>query len=169
VKEKQTPGWQFITLSRLLAYPDQKPAASDLEWLGEEEARAWESFLEREGLAALQAEYIRLFVNALPEVSCPPYGSYYLEGVLRGASTVRIEHLYQSYGFYTDEVADHVAVELEFLSILAALPQNEEVGKDYDFLLAHLNSWVFDFFKQVEDNDSLGFYEATVKWARRVL
>jgi TorA maturation chaperone TorD len=169
MNEIKNSNWGFSVLSRLLAYPDQKPAAYDLEWLGQEGVIRWMGWLETEGLSRLQAEYIRLFVNALPEVPCPPYGSYYLEGVLRGASTVRLENLYLSYSFQTGELADHVAVELEFLAILAVLPQSEEVRKDYDFLLAHLKSWIFDFFKRVEDNEVLSFYGAIVRWAKSVL
>jgi TorA maturation chaperone TorD len=108
-------------LSRLFSYPEQWPEADDLEHIGLQPDGRWDKGQGQDDLRVLQGEYVRLFINALPEVPCPPYGSFYLEGALMGESTVQVRNLYLSYGFQTDEMADHVAVELEFLALLASL------------------------------------------------
>jgi TorA maturation chaperone TorD len=152
-------------LSRLFAYPDARPAAADVAQIGAGEGEG----LGHGTLQALQAEYVRLFINALPEVPCPPYGSVYLEGTLMGESTVRLRHLYARYGCETDEMADHIAVELEFLALLAALSADGPVPEDYRFVLDHLQRWTPAFLAKVEENDRLGFYRAASRYAQKVL
>ncbi len=152
-------------LSRLLAYPDTPPIADDLAKIGSK----WGGIGDNEAFRVLQAEYVRLFINALPEVPCPPYGSFYLEGALMGESTVRLRKLYASYGWQTDELADHIAVELEFLAMLAAMGEDEAIRKDYQFVLDQLNLWAPAFLERVEEHDRLGFYRAVSKYASKVL
>jgi TorA maturation chaperone TorD len=160
---------ELKALSRLFAYPEQWPDGEDLKRLGTRPPGKGETEEGRDGLRILQSEYVSLFINALPEVPCPPYGSFYLEGVLMGASTVQVRDLYLSYGFQTDEMADHIAVELEFLALLAALPKSDAVQKDYDFLWRHLRSWTHPFLDRLEENDETGFYRAVSRYAREVL
>lgn len=152
-------------LSRLFAYPEVPPTADDLAKIGSK----WGKNDDPEAFRALQAEYVRLFINALPEVPCPPYGSFYLEGTLMGESTVRLRKLYAGYGWQTDELADHIAVELEFLALLAAQGEDESIREDYQFLLGQLSLWAPAFLERVEEHDRLGFYRAVSKYARKVL
>lgn len=156
---------ELLRLSRLFSYPDQPPAAEDLAGLGFE----WEEGRASGGLEALQAEYVRLFINALPEVPCPPYGSVYLEGTLMGESTVRLKKLYARYGWLTPEMADHIAVELEFLALLAAMGGDARVREDFDYLWGHLSLWAPAFLARVEENDRSGFYRAASRKAREIL
>ena len=108
---------------------------------------------------------VRLFVNALPEIACPPYGSFYLEGTLMGKSTVRLNQLYNEYGFQTSELADHIAVELEFFALLTTLTSHAQVQPDYEFLRDHLRRWTAPFFDRVQKNDDTGFYAAAAMFA----
>jgi TorA maturation chaperone TorD len=155
-------------LSRLFSYPEQWPEARDLDPVSPEGERR-RDFYEKKDLQALQAAYVRLFVNALPEIPCPPYGSFYLEGTLMGASTVRLNKLYNEYGFETDELADHIAVELEFLALLTTLSSHSQVHEDYEFLLNHLRQWTPVFFEQVEKNDQTGFYRDVSRYAKNII
>ena len=133
--------------------------------------RIRELALSEETFMDLQNQYVRLFINALPEVPCPPYGSFYLEGTLMGESTLRLTNLYRNYGFETDEVADHIAVELEFLAILLhlSIKDDESTRVDRRFLWDHLKAWTPRFFDRVEDHDEMGFYAGVSRYARRVI
>ena len=69
----------------------------------------------------LQKNYTRLFINAMPKVPAPPYGSLYLEkeGLVWGKTTVEAVKLYAEAGLnvakhFTD-IPDHFAAELEFM------------------------------------------------------
>ena len=152
-------------LSRLFTYPDEPPAGEDLARIG----ATWGKDMDNGAFKALQAEYVRLFINALPEVTCPPYGSVYLEGFLMGESTVRLRNLYARYGWQTDEMADHIAVELEFLALLAALGKDGPTQEDYQFVWDHLHLWAPAFFERVEANDRIGFYRAVSRYAKKIL
>ncbi len=151
------------TLSGLFSYPEKWPDTTDLKKIIPEKGGGFEKQFGE--LQSLQGQYVFLFVNALPEVPCPPYGSFYLEGALMGESTVRLKNLYLEYGFETNEMADHLAVELEFLSFLTTLSTHEMVQKDYDFLLEHLREWTPHFFDRVEENDGIGFYRHVSRYA----
>lgn len=59
-------------LSRSFRYPEEMPDWFALAGIG----IAFDPDLETVGLTKLQNEYVRLFINALPQVSCPPYGSF---------------------------------------------------------------------------------------------
>jgi TorA maturation chaperone TorD len=118
----------------------------------------------------LENEYVRLFINAMPEVPCAPYGSVYLEGSVMGESTVKIAAIYQKYGITTEELADHIAVESEFLAWLYVVAGDDvEAKKDFDYLLCHLKKWTGPFFNQIEEHDQLGFYRRCAGVARVLL
>lgn len=75
-------------------------------------------------IETLQIEYTRLFINAVPHVIAPPYGSVYMdgEGALMSRSTEQIRNFYRERGFELapgTEIADHLVCELDFLSLLA--------------------------------------------------
>ena len=151
-------------LSRIFSYPEQWPAQHDLDCICPA-GRQRPGLLSQNDLTALQAAYVRLFVNALPEIACPPYGSFYLEGTLMGESTVRLNQLYNEYGFQTNELADHIAVELEFFALLTTLTSHAQVQPDYEFLRDHLRRWTAPFFDRVQKNDDTGFYAAAAMFA----
>ncbi len=158
----------LLAISRLFSYPWKWPRARDLALLPPDRARAWQEGTDPGRLLRLQNQYVRLFINALPQVPCPPYGSCYLEGTLMGESTVAIAQLYGDYGLETPEMPDHLAVELEFLAFLTH-PASGARAQDVRRLWDHLRSWTPEFFDRVEGHDQEGFYRATAQLARQKL
>jgi TorA maturation chaperone TorD len=158
------------TISLLFSYPDKKWASTSVPaGMGED---AWKLIAEMHTLdsVALENEYIRLFVNSMPEVPCAPYGSVYLEGTVMGESTLKVADIYRQYGLAPEEMADHIAVEAEFLAWLSErLDEAEENRKHFGFLLGHLQQWTADFFASVERHDRLGCYRRAAGLARNVL
>lgn len=158
------------TISLLFSYPDKKWASTSVPaGMGED---AWKLIAEMHALdsVALENEYIRLFVNSMPEVPCAPYGSVYLEGTVMGESTLKVADIYRQYGLAPEEMADHIAVEAEFLAWLSErLDDAEENRKHFGFLLGHLQQWTADFFASVERHDRLGCYRRAAGLARNVL
>ncbi|MCF8128045.1 MAG: molecular chaperone TorD family protein [Deltaproteobacteria bacterium] len=155
---------ELRALSRLFSYPETWPRAGDLEVLDPETRKKWEE-PGPGALEALQNQYVSLFINALPEVPCPPFGSVYLEGTVMGESTVEVRKLYAKYGLATDEIPDHIAVELEFLRFLAD-PKVHADPADYQTLLAHLRNWTPGFLERINQNDPSGFYKAVSRRAK---
>ena len=107
----------------------------------------------------LAVEYTRLFTTAIPSVPCPPYESMYREKEVMGNSTISVLDCYNKAGLKVLEkfhdLPDHVAVELEFLFYLKNQGYNEEFNA---FMNEHFSRWVQQFCKDVEKNDSIGFY-----------
>jgi TorA maturation chaperone TorD len=80
-------------------------------------------------LTDLEVAYTGLFINRLGGAPAPPYGSVYMEpgAKLMGASCLRVAEKYQSEGLNLDaseEPADFLATELEFLYYLASNEEN---------------------------------------------
>lgn len=141
----------------------------------------------------LEAEYVRLFVNALPEVPCPPWASVHLEGVLEGVCTRRVRDLYRRWGVAPEGTPDHFALEAAFLAGLleaAAVegggPGGEGAGavprggardagtdgaalRDLGWLAGHLRAWAPGFLDAVEADDRTGVWAAGARWARTLL
>lgn len=157
-------------ISRLFSYPFKPMELVDdeIKWL---EEKGW-SFNQKQELETIQTEYVRLFVNATPEVTCPPYASVYLEGNLMGESTVKVAELYEKYGLFVNgsELPDHIAVELEFLGLLLAnLESKPELKEDFDLMLSHLSDWIIFFLERVEQNDKIGYYGQLAKVSKNLL
>ncbi len=151
----------LCTLAGLFDYPDSKPDPGDLAAIPAGPDRGPAELLDEIELLQLQEEYVRLFINALPEIPCPPYGSYYLEGTLMGRSTVWLRNLQQEYGLESDELPDHVAVEVELVGLLTRLGEEAvDVERDRDSVLAHLRKWLPAFVQRVNQHDSTGFYSS---------
>ncbi len=158
---------ELLLLSRLFDYPEGLTVPSELAGTA---VASWVKDMGNVSLKELQAEYVRLFINTLPELPCPPYGSFYIEGVLMGESTVRLKNLHLSYGLQTDEMADNIAVELELLALLGALSgEVAPVREDYEFVLNHLKRWLPGFLDRVEANAQTDYYRQISKYARKVL
>ncbi len=122
----------------------------------------------------LEAGFVRLFVNALPEVPCPPYASVYLEGTLHGEVTARVRALYRRWGVEPADIPDHFAVEAAFLAGLlratgGGTAHSEEAAADAAWLRDHLREWTPRFFRAVEGNDDTGVYAEAVRIARALL
>ncbi|HEB55800.1 MAG TPA: hypothetical protein ENI98_05740 [Gammaproteobacteria bacterium] len=122
----------------------------------------------------LAVEYARLFL--LPGTMISPHESVQIKrgsGLLRGPETARVREYYEYVGFEMEEIlpmeADHISIELEFLSHLATEEANAWESGEHkkaldalryqdDFLRRHLGQWGFDFLDRVEAAAGSGFY-----------
>lgn len=154
-------------ISRMFSYPDALTISAPIPDGVGVEAQVLLAERRQINPILLENEYVRLFVNALPEVPCAPYGSVYLEGTLMGASTMRVAGIYRKYGLNPDELPDHVSVESEFLAWLSEeATHSSEARKDFDSLCAHFQGWTPRFLAQVEQYDQLGWYRRCAEWAK---
>ena len=79
----------------------------------------------------LRTEYTRLFINASPRTTVPPYASVYLDGdgSLHGRTTEKTRDFYRERGYDLagdTEPADHISFELDFLAALAGEAKHED-------------------------------------------
>jgi nitrate reductase assembly molybdenum cofactor insertion protein NarJ len=98
-------------------------------------------------LEEAQAEYTRLFISAYPALLCPPYESYYREGIVYGNSAVEVGEWYEKRGLsFTceGEPPDLLSAELDFLAIT-----NDSV------FLTRMKEWVFEFTGRVKKHSEL--------------
>ncbi|MDA8165811.1 MAG: molecular chaperone TorD family protein [Desulfobacteraceae bacterium] len=154
------PSWltatYFITFFTLLG---------ELGW--DEEAAGLRSRFEADGdpLEPLRVEYTRLFINAIPHVVAPPFGSIYVnpDGVVYGANAVATKAFYREHGFeLASETAipDDLGCELEFLATLAEQGKTEA---EKLFLRTLFRPW-FPIFRDRVIGESLHpFYVVVVK------
>jgi nitrate reductase assembly molybdenum cofactor insertion protein NarJ len=98
-------------------------------------------------LEEVQAEYTKMFISAYPALLCPPYESYYREGLIYGSSSIEAGEWYRKHGLdFTceGEPADLLSVQLEFLAIT----------KDRAFL-EKLREWIYKFTERVKANSKI--------------
>jgi|OSPMetMinimDraft_2_1075162.scaffolds.fasta_scaffold02311_3 Uncharacterized component of anaerobic dehydrogenases len=85
-------------------------------------------------------EFTSCFINDYKHVKCPPYESWYRERTVYGISAQRVLEEYIKYGIYPKkQLADHISTELEFVSFLLFVEQEDEAKK---FIKEHIVSWV---------------------------
>ncbi len=158
------------SVSHLFSYPDDQWFSSPVPEGAEAEIGLLLDGMRGIEPIRLETEYVRLFINAMPEVPCAPYGSVYLEGAVMGETTLKVAGIYRQYGMGTDEPADHIAVECEFLAWLHGRASDvQDARDDFAFLLGHLQQWTSSFFEQVEQHDTLGCYRRGDELARSIL
>ena len=93
-------------------------------------------------LIDLEVAYTGLFINRLGGAAAPPYGSVYLdvEAQLMGTSSLQVAESYRNEGLNmdgSDEPADFLSTELEFLYYLVAAEEAAEAKQDS----AAVSSW----------------------------
>ncbi len=108
----------------------------------------------------LQAEYVRLFINALGGVPAPPYASIYIQG-----SGILMQQGYdQALAFYrqaglepadTSECSDHLSHELAFIGILIDSGQDALLA---EFLRDHIMQWYPPFLHRLQRAEPFPFY-----------
>ncbi|MHC4199352.1 MAG: TorD/DmsD family molecular chaperone [Planctomycetota bacterium] len=123
-------------------------------------------------LDSLRVDHARLFVGPF-RLLAPPYGSVYLEHSdrLMGNSTVDVRRVYNEEGLEvsSQEVPDHVAIELEFAHFLSARAAQAILdsaagdavalaGKRKGFLAGHLGAWIGEFAANVTRHARTDFY-----------
>ena len=115
-------------------------------------------------LEPLQVEHTRLFVNAIPSVIAPPYGSVYLsaDGMLYGPTAEKAKAFYREQGFDLvgeADIPDHLTFELEFLALLAEEGKSEEEER---FLAQHFRPWFPKFQARILQEGRHPFYGVLV-------
>lgn len=134
----------------------------------------------------LNIEYTYLFLNAYPELPCPPYESVYTDkdGLVMSEAAHAVRKSYGEFGLgvpedgegFTGELPDHIKVELEFMHFLArkeveAFQAGDEAqmeglaSKQKDFLEEHLRVWAPQFFGNIKKNARLSFYSGVAELA----
>jgi len=98
-------------------------------------------------LEVLQSEYTKLFISDFPSLLCPPYESYYREGIVYGNASVEVGEFYRKHGLnfvHEGEPPDLLSAELDFMSIT-----NDKI------FLKRLKEWVFEFTEQVKKHSEM--------------
>ena len=166
----------YVFLALTMRYPDTSFLAEDFFDVFEELLGSFDMLSEQEEIRTcrrqdsnlvdtLQVEYTKLFINSIPHIIAPPYGSFYLDGdhTLQGKSTRRARDFYRQYGYDiadTSEPADHIRFELEFL---AALTRDNELEAEEQFLKTIFRPWFTSFYKRVLDDKGHPFYQVSTK------
>lgn len=114
----------------------------------------------KDSLTDCQLEYTRLFINAIPKVIAPPYGSYYLDGdmSIQGKNTEKTLIFYREHGFDLingTEPSDKLQFELEFLS---SLFREEKFTSAETFLATLFLPWFEKFYRQASQGTEHPFY-----------
>lgn len=136
-------------------------------------------------LRALEVEYTRLFISAIPRVPAPPYASAYVaQGTLMGEPAEAAAEAYRRAGLKLgadcDVLPDHVAVELEFLAWLgeqsaAADEAGDEtqrrmhLDEQHRFLHDHVQRWMPEFCLRVKRAARVDFYRESARIAERLV
>ena len=169
----------IATLYRFCAQSMQYP---DAEWFSDDYLSSLYGLLdalggsaEKETLQAaftsskdiledLQVEYTRLFINGVPHVAAPPYGSVYVDKALRGKYSDDILLYYRSLGYDLTahaDLPDSLIHQLEFLSFLA---EDENREKEEDFLARFFLPWYPLFATRVKEEAQHPFYQIIISF-----
>jgi len=174
---KSSPTDHIATLYRFCAQSMQYP---EPDWFSENYLTSLYELLEALGgleeietlqatfsgsidiLEDLQVEYTRLFINGIPRVAAPPYGSVYLAKTLRSKYSDEILLYYRSLGYNLLEDADlpdSLIHQLEFLSFLA---EDKNRDGEEDFLNRFFLPWYPKFAIIVQQEAQHPFYRIIV-------
>lgn len=172
----------YARLSSALAFPDSTlhPRVAAEEWNGEIAAglAGLPYRLRTHDLAwpvpddydEMQSEYIRIFqIGGRRGPPCPLHEGHYTRD--RGQTLQHLIRFYNYFSFHLAEgvMPDHVTVELEFMSHLAAGGVSDRqslLRAQRDFLKSHL-SWVSSLAERVARSGPPRFYGSLVKLADR--
>ncbi|EAT16347.1 molecular chaperone [Desulfuromonas acetoxidans] len=164
-------------MAQSMEYPDKSWLTTDhwqllvsiLDELGwTEELKALptpDDILSEPGLTALQVEYTRLFINAVPHVIAPPYGSIYTdsEGILFGPSAEKTKVFYRQQGYDLrgpNDIPDHLNHELRFLSLML---QDGKFCETEQFLAEFFRPWFCLFRNRVVDESRHPYFPVMMK------
>jgi putative dimethyl sulfoxide reductase chaperone len=139
----------FRYYSLLFSYPTEEnlKQIGELAGTGDFTALRSREVLKGLPLEEVQAEYTRLFISAYPNLLCPPYESYYREGVVYGISSIEVGEWYAKQGLrfsFEGEPPDLLGAELDYLALT-----NDKA------FLARMKEWVFEFTGRVKQNSAL--------------
>ena len=169
---------RIATLYRFCAQSLQYP---DTSWLNADYLQGLYSLLESLGaddeleqvqkafetdpdiLETLQIEHTRLFINGVPHVVAPPYGSVYVDKSLQGLHTAKTLNFYAECGYslkHGSDLPDHIIHQLEFLSLLA---ENNDAEHESEFLQTIFLPWFSKFGARVKQESHHPFYSVIVQ------
>ncbi len=156
----------FHFLSQVFCYPEQDTIvqnAQTLNLLAGDLHLDPISLVDRDSLALIemQAEYVRLFINAADGVFAPPYASIYVGnmGILKQQGYDEALAFYAEAGVEataTTESPDHISHELSFVGLLLDEGQDELLDR---FLTKHLLPWYSTFMQRLLDAEPCSFYK----------
>jgi TorA maturation chaperone TorD len=131
---------------------------------GEKEAVQLREFRDRSDdiLEELQVEHTRLFINGVPHVASPPYGSVYVDKSLRGKYSDEVWQYYRNHGYSLvrgDDLPDGLIHQLEFLSYL--VEDNKQEAEE-EFLSRYFLPWFSIFADRVKKEAQLPFYSIII-------
>jgi DMSO reductase family type II enzyme chaperone len=136
-------------------------------------------------IESTQAAFSRLFGHAV-KGACPTYELEYGAGEVfqRVARLADLNGFYSAFGLVlkndAHERADHVSVEFEFMSVMAAKEAYAEQRDEREgletvrtaagrFLEEHLGGWLPSLARRVSDTDPGGFYGTLGEFAARFI
>jgi TorA maturation chaperone TorD len=135
---------------------------------------------ERELLENLAVEYARLFI--IPGCNVSLYESVYADKMFYSEQAQQVEEFYQRCGMeIVDEtlIPDHIGLELELMSYLKqkeakALENGRQDASRWielqkEFMTTHLGKWATQFFKAVEKEAELPFYQEMAKLGKQLM
>lgn len=140
-------------------------------------AQKMDEEMTRQDQQQLSIDYSALFIGPF-DLLAPPYGSVYLEKKreVMGETTINVLKFYQDAGLQVEasEPADHIAIELEFMSFLhdketSALQEgtNDEADHYSDlrkkFFSSCLDPWVSEFCNTICNGTDNSFYQHLAK------
>ncbi len=139
----------YRLFSLMFSYPSAETIDRIAEMLRNGECPGLKSagHLVRVPLQELQSEYTKLFISDYPFLLCPPYESFYREGIVYGNASVEAGEFYRSHGLNfacEDEPPDLLSAELDFMAIT-----NNKA------FLRRMKEWVFQFTRRVRENSEI--------------
>ena len=170
----------YVLLGGLLAGP---PDAATLEMLldidaGESEATPMTATWQSLQAAARDAdtdqlvdEYFNLFIG-LGRGELVPYASFYIHGFLMEKVLASLRNELQSLGFElqegVSEPEDHVAALCETMGMIIS-ESGLSLEEQSAFFEAYIASWMGEFFAELRDAESAGFYRAVAQLGQQFL
>ncbi len=160
----------YALLGRVLfASPDQsllnifKNLSGDATPMGEA-FRVLRHLAETCSPKELSEEYDALFIG-MGRGELLPYGSYYLTGFLNEKPLARLRASMRDLSIGREENVsepeDHIAIMCEMMSglILGKYSEPADIEVQHHFFTAHIESWAWHFFRDLETAKSSRFYQ----------
>lgn len=128
---------------------------------------AWKRSHLEENSDTITADYTRLFLCDEEFLKAPPYASFYLDssGETYTQESDDVKAIYEAFSFHTavliHEPADHIATELEFLSLLLKSATHSSAFEKHisQFIARHLAPWITSWAQDVQNNAHSLFYQ----------
>jgi TorA maturation chaperone TorD len=141
--------------------------------------RAFDAEVSSADVPALTSEYVSLFASGVGGALCPPTESYYVGNADGGQIARAVAELERVYGEMMlapadgSEAPDHIATELEAMSLLCAREAEareaglvdiagETLDRECRFLRGHLARWLPDFRDRLDEVPPVSAFYTTL-------